>query len=279
MFSEKISISVVIPVYNREKTIYRCLKSVLEQTYAVEEIIVVDDGSVDNTKKIITNFSSDKICLLCQKHKGAQAARNKGIINAKGNYIAFLDSDDEWVLDKLEKQVDILKKNLDAVIYCNCFTVDKGIKRVWKLPGKSGWVYKELLLHPSPMFQGMIISKKALLDIGLLDENIPAYQEWDTSIRLAENHMLVHMDEPLFYYNFHEGDTISKNNIKDILGYEYVVNKHKKEIIRECGYLGLQEHYELLIKKSVEYKSFYLYKYIWKWYQINFMVKIKGDKK
>lgn len=277
MSDRKISISVVIPTFNREKTIYKCLESVVKQTYVVDEIIVVDDGSTDRTKNIITDFPSDKIRLICQRHKGAQAARNVGIVNAIGEYIAFLDSDDEWVLDKLEKQLKIIKVKPNAIVYSNCYVIKKSIKVIWKISGKSGYVYKELLMHPGPMFQGMIVLKSALLDIGLLDEKVPAYQEWDTSIRLAKDHELIHMEEPLFYYNIHDDETISKSSKKDILGYEYVVKKNKKNIVRLWGYRGLIEHYKLLLKKSMQYKSRKVYKYIVKWYLVELLHKMKEE--
>ena len=102
---EKFEISVVIPAYNREKTIKRCIDSAMRQTYAASEIIVVDDGSTDKTLNIIEKEYNGAVRVIKQKHKGAQAARNAGIRIAQGEYIAFLDSDDEWLLDKLEAQI------------------------------------------------------------------------------------------------------------------------------------------------------------------------------
>ncbi len=272
-----IRITVVIPAFNREKTILKCLESAVNQTYEPQEVLVIDDGSSDHTRELVLSFPSDKVRLLCQEHRGAQAARNAGIKNAKGNYIAFLDSDDEWIPDKLEKQAAILKKKPDAVVYSNCYVVRGAARSVWNTPGTSGWVYDELLQHPGPMFQGMTVSRKALEDAGLLDEKVPAYQEWDTSIRLAEKYEMIHMEEPLFYYNQHDGETISKNGTKDIEGYEYVVNKHRKRIIKVAGYKVMLDHYHLLIKKCIQYKSRKLYKYIWKYYQAEVFTKIRGE--
>lgn len=132
-------------------------------------------------------------------------------------------------------------------------------------------------MHPEPMFQGMIVPKSTLLDIGLLDEKVPAYQEWDTSIRLAKDHELIHMEEPLFYYNIHDGETISKSSKKDILGYEYVIEKNKKNIVKLWGYGGLLERYKLLLKKSMQYKSRKVYKYIAKWYLAKLLHKVKEE--
>lgn len=273
-----IRITVVIPAFNREKTILKCLESAVNQTYEPQEVLVIDDGSSDHTRELVLTFTSDKVRLLCQEHKGAQAARNAGIKNAKGNYIAFLDSDDEWVCDKLEKQAAVLKEKPDAVVYTNCYVVRGAARSVWNTPGTSGRVYEELLQHPGPMFQGMTVSRKALADVGLLDEKVPAYQEWDTSIRLAEKYEMIHMEEPLFYYNLHDGETISKNGTKDIEGYEYVVNKHRKKMIETAGYKAMLSHYHLLIKKCIQYKNRKLYRYIWRYYRTGLVMKIRGER-
>ena len=118
-------VSVIIPVYNRFQTIQYCIESVLIQSYQDFEIIVVDDLSTDNTCDIVESLKDARIRLIkLDKKGGAQVARNKGIIEARGEWIAFLDSDDLWEDKKLEIQVDELKKhNFDSniVIHCNCF--------------------------------------------------------------------------------------------------------------------------------------------------------------
>ena len=98
------SISVIIPVYNRCTLINRAIKSVMEQTITPDEIIVIDDGSTDGTGNIVKNRYPDVI-LLKQKNRGVSCARNNGINNAKGTWLALLDSDDEWLPEKLEKQL------------------------------------------------------------------------------------------------------------------------------------------------------------------------------
>ena len=109
------SISVIIPVYNRYNLIDRAIKSVLEQTRRPDEIIVIDDGSTDGTDKIIINSYPD-IILLKQKNRGVSYARNNGIKNAKGTWITLLDSDDEWLPEKLEKQLMTLQDNSSSQI-------------------------------------------------------------------------------------------------------------------------------------------------------------------
>ena len=169
-----ITISTVIPTYNREATIGRCIQSVLDQTVKPTEIIVVDDGSQDHTKEIVNEYAMNStipIILLHQKNKGAQAARNYGIKTASGDYIAFLDSDDEWLPRKTESQMKYI--NDKTVVYCDCFVEndikndieayeDKsghGLCRVrteWKLRGGNGYVYKEMLMYGGPCSKGLL---------------------------------------------------------------------------------------------------------------------------
>lgn len=235
-------ISVVIPAYNREKTIEYCLDSVVNQTYPPVEVIVVDDCSSDNTINVVNNYPDKRVrCVKLENNSGAQAARNRGIKEAKGNWIAFQDSDDSWASDKLEKQVDALKGlNFDpwVVVHTNAYWLDvpTGKLTLAKYPEVKGEnVYSTLLNHAGPLFPTLLVSKVALEKIGFLDENVPSYQEWDTSIRLAKYCKFIFLREPLFIYHFHEGETISKNMKRDILGYQYILNKFEHEIKKVCG--------------------------------------------
>ncbi len=105
-------VSVVIPVYNRENTINRAIDSALSQTYSNVEVIVVDDGSTDKTVSIVKEYDDCRIKLICQKERGgANKARNVGIANSQGEYIAFQDSDDEWLPDKLRSQIEAMQSH------------------------------------------------------------------------------------------------------------------------------------------------------------------------
>lgn len=240
-----------------------CLNSVLNQTYSNIEVVVVDDLSTDNSVNIVKNINSDKIRLIVADKKiGAQGARNLGIKNAKGDWIAFLDSDDEFLLDKIEKQVKILIKNnfdkymvihSDAILY----EVAKNTKRPASIPLVDGQsVYPFLLTRPAPFFQATLTSKQALEEIGYLDENVPSYQEWDSAIRLSKICKYIQMDEPSFIYYLHEGETISKDFRRDIAGYEYVLKKHKKEIIKICGKKVWNEHLLIQLNKCLNWEFY-----------------------
>lgn len=247
-------ISVVIPAYNRANTIRRCLDSVLSQTLSPLEVIVVDDCSKDKTAEVVQSYSDPRVRLITlTRNAGAQAARNHGIHEAKGDWIAFQDSDDEWLKDKLEKQVEALRKvqfNPWTVVHCDAFKADtkKKSKHVCHLPQVHGEsVLKQLLSSPGPMFQAILTSKEALISCGLLDENIPSYQEWDTSIRLSRKCAFIFIPQSLFIYYIHEGDTISKSFRNAIKGYRYIIDAYKDDIIRECGRWVYMRHLFILL--------------------------------
>lgn len=251
MVLNNVKVSVVIPSYNREKTIRRCLDSVISQTYKAYEIILVDDGSMDKTIEQAEALGCSYLKIIKQNHRGAQAARNLGIINACGGYIAFLDSDDEWLPTLLEEAVLLLQKEKrNIAIYTDGYIHDENTKkrRLWKLPGTDKNMYKFLLAYQAPTFSSLIVKKQCLIKIGLLDEKVKSFQEWETSIRLAKNYDFVHIKKPLFIYYLHSGETISKNKKKWILGYYYIVKKHKKEILTRLGFKGLISHYKILGK-------------------------------
>ncbi|MBI5450842.1 MAG: glycosyltransferase family 2 protein [Gammaproteobacteria bacterium] len=247
-----ISISVVIPAHNRAKTIGYCLDSVCNQTAKPLEVIVVDDCSTDNTVQVVNDYSRlhplVKVVELAH-NSGAQAARNRGIVEAKGEWIAFQDSDDEWTLDKLEKQISALAKTgYDplTVVHTDAWRHNpvSGERKIWNVQLCEGWVHADLLRAPAPLFPAMLTSKSSLIQIGLLDEAVPSYQEWDTAIRLAKKCRFIHIREPLFVYHIHAGETISKDNMKNIKGYQYILDKHREDIIRVCDIETLNRHLE-----------------------------------
>ncbi len=256
--------SVVIPAYNRANTIERAINSVLHQTYQDFEVIVVDDGSKDNTAEIVRDLASKdhRIRYIHQENQGAQVARNRGIMEAQYEWIAFLDSDDEWLPKKLELQFAILQQNQFApmlVVHGDCIVKDilNAREERWnfsKLVGKD--VYARVLATGGTMFQGMITSKIALEMIGFLDAEVVAYQEWDTSIALAKFCKYVAAEEPVFVYYLHEGETISKDHVRDVEGYYFIIQKWKEDILLHCGIAGWNHHLNLLCERCIHFGFF-----------------------
>jgi glycosyltransferase involved in cell wall biosynthesis len=233
-------VTIVIPTFNRSSFITNTLLSVQKQTYQNWECIIVDDFSTDDTKSVVEKIiDGDKRFkfITNQRKKGAQGARNTGIINAKAEWIAFNDSDDEWLTIKLEKQLQIIYDKLFnplLVIHCDCVVKDQttNTEYIWNLPEVDGdKPFKKLLKNPSPMFQGLVTSKQALKGINYLDEDILSYQEWDTTISLSKNCNFIHIKEPLFIYHKHTEETISKDIRRDILGVDYIRVKFRADFI------------------------------------------------
>ena len=135
MSEEKPTGSVIIPTYNRARMVDRAIQSVLSQTYQDFEIIVVDDASTDNTQEVVKEcmFRDKRVRYIKhEKNKGGSAARNTGIKNEHGEYVGFLDSDDEWLPTKLEKQIELFRKRCNSVgaVYCLQYMMDDSIGRI-----------------------------------------------------------------------------------------------------------------------------------------------------
>jgi glycosyltransferase involved in cell wall biosynthesis len=242
-------VSIVVPVFNRGFIVREALESILNQTYQGWEAFVVNDGSTDDTSKVVKGYmrKDSRIRLIEQdRQRGAQAARNTGIRSARGTWIAFLDSDDRWLPHSLEARLKLTQKGSHHVVHSDCYMQSPGSNELERfgVPPMQGQIYKELLRRPGPMFQGLLVSKEALSRIGLLDETIVSYQEWDTAIRLAKHHAFGFVLEPTFLYDCRHADTISKDVLRAAEGYEQVFAKHLWSIFRFLGPNALAWHYQ-----------------------------------
>jgi len=190
---------------------------------------------------------NDITFLSTKKKSGAQTARNIGIKAAKSDWIAFLDSDDEWLEDKLEKQVlalNSVNNNPMTVVHGDCIVnnIESQREYNWHLDPIDGEnVHSQLLVKSGTLFPAILTSRKALERIEYLDENIISYQEWDTAIRLSKFCMFIHLQKPLFYYNIHDS-SISRSSLNNINGYHHIVQKFREEIIRNCSIHSYHEH-------------------------------------
>jgi glycosyltransferase involved in cell wall biosynthesis len=242
-------VSVVIPTFNRAKLIGRAVRSILSQNYPDLEVIIVDDASTDNTRdRIKTLQQADRRIqyFRLDSNRGAQAARNTGIQAAKGEYIAFLDSDNEWLPRKLQRQMILFSHRADSLgaVYCGYWEVSaSGDMLNEYMPRYRGLVYKQALGDWLTDTSTLVVRKDILERIHGFDENIRAYQEWDLCIRLARECEFDFVPECLTLYHQHALPSISKDHLRDAYGYLGVVDTYREEILRQCGRRPLSEHY------------------------------------
>jgi glycosyltransferase involved in cell wall biosynthesis len=188
---ENVKVSVVIPVYNREHTIKRAIDSVLAQAYPADEVIVVDDDSTDGTMAMLRNYGRKIKVLSLSKNAGPSGARNEGVKYAKNEWVAFLDSDDEWEKDKLKKQVRYL---MAYPFYEIMQSDEKWIRNNVRVnqckhhEKKAGWIFDQSLercmISPSA-----VLVKRSLLDrYGKFDGNLPVCEDYDLWLKITRNH-------------------------------------------------------------------------------------------
>jgi glycosyltransferase involved in cell wall biosynthesis len=184
-------VSIIIAAYNSENTITETINSVLSQTLSDLDVIVIDDGSSDNTCQRIKEISDSRVKLFAYENGGVAKARNRGIANAQGEYIAFLDHDDLWKPDKLEVQVSALKKAPDAgVAYSwtiNMYSEENPVRYIKSPPVYvEGNVYSQILLYNFVGSGSNILAKKeAVESVGEFDPTPLSNEDWDYYIRLA----------------------------------------------------------------------------------------------
>ncbi|MCI9381684.1 MAG: glycosyltransferase [Dorea sp.] len=200
--AERPLVSVVIPVYNRMDMIERSINSVLNQTYKNIEIIVIDDGSIDDTLKIIEHLSISDIKVLKQNHRGANAARNLGISAAKGEFIAFQDSDDEWLPNKLEKQITYMLRSSYEACYCPFFLYEGSHNGVFFSDYQDKQKYERDLLEMLKVrnvisTQTLVIHRNIISDVGIFDEEMPRCQDYEFVIRIIQKKKIGYINEPL----------------------------------------------------------------------------------
>lgn len=195
-----MKVTVVIPVYNRAHLINRAVKSVLEQTLAPAEIIVVDDGSNDKPENALHQIQNKHVQIVKQEHQGVAAARNKGIETSKSGWIAFLDSDDYWLPSKLQKQIDFHDQNSNFLI---SHTDELWIKNDKKVNQKTYHIKPEgdifelslerCLVSPSTV----MINRKIFNDTGSFDIKFPVCEDYDLWLRISSKYKVGLVNEKL----------------------------------------------------------------------------------
>lgn len=236
-------VSVIIPNYNYGRFLAEAVNSALNQTSAPHEVIVVDDGSTDNSLEILAAYG-ERIKVIRQTNQGVGAARNAGAELATGDLLAFLDADDYWAPEKIEKQAAKLAEDPETgLVHCGLVNVDESGKPLAvDLEGEEGWV-AEKLLRFQPVIVGpgsdSLIRKELFARIGGYDTNKDLHpsEDWDFSYRLALICKFGFVREPLLYYRQHGGG--GHTNIKRmeramLLGYEKAFANGATADRREC---------------------------------------------
>lgn len=197
-------VSVVIPVYNRIDTIEKAVESIRRQTCKNVEIIIIDDGSADGTYNILKKLekTENSIRIFTQEHKGANAARNLGIEKSKGEFIAFQDSDDEWLPDKLEKQIRYMEEKHFDVCYCPFYLYSSNEEQIFPRDYQDKQKYEQELIKILRCCnvistQTLVIRRNIISDVGIFDEDMPRYQDYEYVIRIIQKKKIGYISKPL----------------------------------------------------------------------------------
>lgn len=253
-----MDITVVIPTYNRYNFLKRAIASVLEQTYQPKEIIVVDDGSSDETFQIQTDFPQIKY--IYQQNRGVSSARNVGIENAKCEWIAFLDSDDVFLKEKLQRQVDFHKQNSEILIsYTDEIWVrdskEISIPRKFQKIGKD--IFIENLSYCNIAPSSVLIHKRVFEKVGFFDISLEVCEDYDLWLRILSEYEVALIKEKLITkYAGHE-DQLSfqhwgMDRFRVVALEKLLQTKNTQEKIRKIKE-ELLKKYELLLKGAIKY--------------------------
>lgn len=231
-------VSVIITTHNREKFLKQAVKSVLNQTYSNYECIIVDDASNDENLKYLKKLTNDKIKKIYisrEESKGGNYARNKGIENCTGEFIAFLDDDDIWLPTKLERQVEILNSNKNiGLVYCGRIIYVDEKFAFCQLPESeyrgnlNQKVFEKIFCTTSS-----ILTRKTILEeCNKFDEKLKFWQEYDLIIRICQKYDVEYVNEPLIIFrnNFKDKNRLSNKYYEWKKSVEYIYAKYEKQI-------------------------------------------------
>jgi len=209
---ESRSISVVIPTYNRRSMLGRAVASTLNQTAPPREIIVVDDGSTDDTPVYLKRHFPE-IRVIRQRHGGVSAARNRGVEASEGAWIAFLDSDDEWQPTKLERQAESMRANPDLrICHCDEIWIRRGVRvnPKFKHAKAGGRIFSRCLPRCVISPSAVVVERSLLFEIGLFDEDLPACEDYDLWLRICSRYPVLFVQQPLVVKHGGHADQLSR---------------------------------------------------------------------
>jgi glycosyltransferase involved in cell wall biosynthesis len=225
------AVSIIMPAYNAAKTILESVQSVFEQTFSNWELLIINDGSKDNTLEVLSSLKDARIKILTQQNQGVASARNHGLREARGRYIAFLDSDDLWLPSKLEKQIAIFEQCDDEVglVYTRhrgftrhpleSFSMDIDVSLGLSNP------YHCLLVADYIPTLTVMIRSSLVSEIGYFNEKLHGTEDWDYWLRIVKSHGLHRVDEELALYRL-SPNSLSGNREKHFIQEWKVIEAH-----------------------------------------------------
>lgn len=233
-------VSVILATYNRGHLLQRSLASVLNQTYRNLEVIVVDDGSTDRIRQTVSPFDDPRVIYLRHsRNRGAAASRNTGVLRSTGKYIAFQDDDDEWLPEKLEKQLEILEKSSNRVgmVYSDMWKISPEGRRYFHSPRflpSDGNVYRQALAYGLEFIGlGSVILRRECFDrIGLFDLNLGCFIDLELFIRISKYYCLHHINEPLVNY-YSSRASVSSDPRRHINARLYIMKKYWSDLKKD----------------------------------------------
>jgi len=244
----EVSVSVILPTYNRAALLPRSIESVLGQTYGDLELIVVDDGSQDDTATVVAKVADKRVRYVRHtQNRGVAAARNTGLTEARGAFIAFQDSDDQWLPEKLERQTRAFEEHPEAaVVYSDMHRICSDGRVLYF---RSPTIVRGRLVNPQTRFwQSYMLAmqpallRRACFDGNSFDEGLGAFDDLDFYLRVAQRYDFLHMTEPLVKYIETEGLTSDR----------HVELKDRRRLLRKYAAPLLASDPVFLFKEAVD---------------------------
>jgi len=248
-------ISIIIPTFNRALLLAEAVQSVLEQTYFQNpsrhdfEILIVDDGSTDRTRQLVESWPG-QVRYYFQGHGGVSSARNRGLELARGEFIAFLDSDDLWLKDKIGAQMSYMKAFPAAKM---CYTEEIWIRKgVWANPKEkhkkySGWIFDKVLPLCLISLSSALFRREVFDQIGQFDESLPACEDYDFGLRLAYKFPVHLLSKPLIIKRGGHPDQLSRKY--------WGMDRFRVKALEKMFNLNLSPEQEKLVKQEIVRKS------------------------
>ncbi len=236
----KPCVSVVIPNYNYAHYLPQALDSVLGQTYSELEVIVVDDGSTDDSETILGSYTGH-VRLIKQQNQGVAAARNRGVQESSGELVAFLDADDIWMPAKLERQVQRFVDDPElGLVHCGVEEIDYTAAHLRvRVDGLEGWVATQLLLFKRAVIlgggSGLMVPRASFEAMKGFDTRLSTSADWDFFYRVAASHRVGFVAEPLVKYRIHTGNMHANVGAMEhdmLIGYEKAFSSDNAELHR-----------------------------------------------